>query len=499
MSQFRFALSFVAALSFGVASVAHAQPAPENVPQPPQTTVDLEAVLRGDGRGLTADAAAARAIATAPSMDRAQAAVRAARAGADRALYGFIPQLALTARYTRLSEIQNAAFISGPSIDPAQIDAIVAGVQDPVSRELWRASLTAQAELTNFRFPVLLDNYAFRASLTVPVSDIFLTIWPAYEGAQAGALAADASVRAQREEVAYSAREAFYNYARARGALAVAQIALEQAETRHRQVQAFVAAGTAAPVDELRIRAQVAATRVAIARANSGVTVAATAVRTLLHVEQRTEIAVGEDVLVPLPPLDADADALVARALRDRHEVRALRRIIDANNHQVVAAEGSRWPHLVVAANLDVSNPNQRIFPQTAEFRESWDVSALVTWSLHDTLNGEALANESRARRDQARADLAALEDGIRLQVIEAASAYTEAREALDSARLGVEAAQESHRVQMERYRAGAATVTEVIDASAEQVRAQLDLVTAAIASRLANARLRRALAIGAR
>ena len=46
----------------------------------------------------------------------------------------------------------------------------------------------------------------------------------------------------------------------------------------------------------------------------------------------------------------------------------------------------------------------------------------------------------------------------------------------------------------MERYRAGAVTVSDVIDASAEQIRAQLDLVDAAIDARVAAARLRRAI-----
>src|SRR5690606_31851952 len=138
--------------------------------------------------------------------------------------------------------------------------------------------------------------------------------------------------------------------------------------------------------------------------------------------------------------------------------------------------------------------PQQRVFPQTQEFRHSWDVSAIVSWSPHDLLNGEAQASEARALRDQAEADLRSLEDGIRIQVTDAATSYIAAREALEAARVGVDAAEESYRVQLERYRAGAATLTDLTDAAGEQARAQLELVSAATTARIAQAALARSL-----
>lgn len=474
-------------------------PLPE-VELPADTTVDLDAVLRGEGRGLTSDDAALRAIETAPSLDRARASVRQAGAGADRALYALIPRVDVGFRYTRLSEIVNQGLVGddAPMLTPDDIDNIVSGVGDPVAREIDRQVLTALSGFSSFRFPVILDNYSFTGALAYPLSDAFLSILPALWGAEENVRAAQHSVDAERETVAYSAREAYYNFARARGALAVAQISLEQAESRHRQVQAFVAAGTAAAVDELRIRAQVASAQVGVLRAQAGVRLAATALRTLLHVSPDAEIAIAEDVLAPVPPLREDVETLINRALDQREDVRALRSLIRAAEHRVTSAEGSRYPHLTVAANIDFSNPQQRVFPTTAEFRHSWDVSAIVTWSPHDLLEGEAQASEARALRDQAEADLRSLEDGIRIQVTDAATSYVASREALEAARIGVEAAEESYRVQLERYRAGAATLTDLTDAAAEQARAQLELVNAATTARIAGAALARALGIGA-
>lgn len=469
-----------------------------DVSDAPPRGVDLEAVLRGEGRGLTADDAARLAIETAPGVERARAASRQASAGAERAMYGMIPQLDLSASYTRLSELENGSFSSAP-IDPALIPMYTSRLADPAARELWNLTLMAQAESANFRFPVVLDRFGLRASVAYPVSDVLLQLLPAYEGARTNAEAAELRVRAQAREVALSAREAFYGYARGRAALAVARSWHQQAESRHVQVQAFVAAGSSAPVDELRLRAQLAAAHVAVVRADAGVQIGAVALRTLLHLDSGQPLAVGEDLLAELPPVEGDLDELVSQALRRRDDIRSLRRVIEAAGHQISAAEGGRYPHLVVAANLDVANPNSRVFPQTEEFRESWDVSAIVTWSPHDVVNGDRRAEEARAQQEQVRADLRQLEDAIRISVTDAATTYRATSEALAAARLGVEAGDESYRVQMERYRAGASTVSDVIDASGEQIRAQLDLVNAAIDARVAHARLRRALGEGER
>ena len=482
------------------ASPVSEQAVPEQVapdpplPPAPAPAVDVEAVLRGEGRGLTADQVAALAIETAPSVERAQAAVRQASAGALRAITGFIPQFTVSFRYTRLSNTQNGGLTSGPGIDPAMIPAITAGVDDPEARALWQQNLTAQVEQANYRFPVLLNQFAFRGSLSYPVSAVIASVLPAYEGAQANEEAAQARLLAQRREVGLAARETFYQYARARAALAVARSSLSQAESRHRQTRAFLEAGSAAPVDELRLRAQVAAARVAVVRAEAGVRTGGIALQTMLHLERGTSVGIGEDLLHVMPRAEGDEDHLVDRALSHRDDVRAVERLIEAAGHSVDAAEGTRYPTLSVQANLDYANPSARVFPQTEEFRESWDVSAVLSWSLHDLVNGEAQADEARAQQAQVRADLRQLRDAVRLAVAEASANRDAAAAALEAARLGVEAADESYRVTMERYRAGAATVSDTIDASAEQVRAQLDLVNAALDARIAHARLQRAL-----
>lgn len=470
----------------GEAAAAVALPEPE--------VIDIEAILRGEGDGITAEDAARAAVTTAPSIDAARAQVAAAQAGADRAFAAFVPRLELTGRYTRLSPVTPPSLFQ---VDPALLDQARAAammVSDPYARALFVAQVDADAAQASYTFPVILDQITFGAQLTVPVTDLFLQIWPAYEAADHATHAQRYQVRAQASEIAQQAREAFYAYARARGAYAVAQQATEAVLLQEELVTAMVRAGTTAQVDLMRVQAQVAGARVATLRAEAGVRISETAVRVLMHTEDGAPIAIGEDLLGPLPTVTEPRDALVATGIESRAEMLALRRVVQARTRQIDAAEGSRWPHLALAANLLIANPNQRIFPQSAVFDTTWDVSVVASWSPNDTYTGERLADEARAARAQVEADLAALEDGIRLQVTQAYESYRAAVAAIEAARAGVQAADETLRVRTEQYRAGATVITEVVLAVNDRARAQLELIGAAVEARVAYSQLQRAI-----
>jgi len=470
------------------------------VSPPPRTVdsveiLDLAAYLRGEGSGLTSDVVARRALETAPSLESARAAVRTAQAGAARAYLGFFPRLEFSARYTRLSEVTNGS-LGGSSITPEQeaaLRALISSVEDPSARALFTINTDSQLALANFSFPVILDQFSIGGTLSYPLSDVFLQVLPGYEAAERGVDASESQLRARASEVAQNAREAFYNLARARAALAVATSTITTIDAQHAVVAATVEAGMAARVDLMRLDAQLASAHVAALRAEGGVAISEEAIRTLMHTDEALPGGIGEDLLAPLPELDETRASLLSRAIENRPEAEAIRDVIRLRERSIEAAEGSRYPHLVASFNMAFDNPSQRVFPQTSEFINTWSLSAVLSWSPNDFFMGEVAADEARAGRATAEADLSALEDGIRLQLTSAYENYRAARAALGAAHVGIDAATESVRVRTEQYRAGTGTITELMSATADLARAQLDLVTAAIDARIAMTQLRRA------
>lgn len=459
----------------------------------PAREPDLIDQLHGGSGGLTADQVAALAETTAPSVARAEAALMSARAGAARALIGVFPIIDLSARYSRLSTVPTPTI--GNTLTADQVAAaqmVINSVTDPAARQLFSADLAA-AQASSFSFPVVLDQYVLHAGLTWPVSDIFFSILPTYHAMESLADSSAEQLNAQHQTVALQAREAFYSYARAKAASLVAELAVRQAEAHRADIAAFVEAGTAAPVDLMRLDAQVAAARVAFARASGGVATAAVAVRSLMHADPNVELTIGENLLADAAPVTQTREQLVNAAMEHRAEMRGLRRLVAAREHLVNARTGQRLPHLALTANADYANPNSRIFPARAEFHGTWDVSAILSWSPNALFTYGQDQNVAEADLAQAQADLAALEDGLRLEVSQAYEGYVASREALLSARAGVAAAEESYRVRLERFHAGAAVTSELLDADSELSRSRLDLINAAVDLRIAEARVRRA------
>jgi outer membrane protein TolC len=485
--------ALLACLSAAMPSTSHAQTSPASEGSPVEI-LDLAGYLRGEGTGLTGDDVARRALETAPSMDAARAALRSARAGAARAYLGFFPRFEITARYTRLSPVTNGGL--GTSITPEQealARALIAGVDDPEAQALFAGNLEAQLALANFSFPIFLDQYSIGGTLSYPVSDVFLSVLPGYEAAERGVDASEDQLHARASEIAQNAREAFYNLARARAAHAVAISTITTIEAQRRVVEATVAAGLAARVDLMRLDAQLASARVAAIRAEGGIAAAEEAIRTLMHTDEPLPPSIGEDLLAPLPELSETREELYQRAIEQRPEAEAIRHLIAMRGRTIEAAEGSRYPHLLLSGTLSFDNPSQRVFPQTDRFIDTWSVSVVLSWSPNDFFTGEFQAEEARAGLESAEADLASLEDGLRMQLTTAYESYRTARAALDAAQLGIAAAEEAVRVRTETFRAGTGTITELMSATADLARAQLDLVTAAIDARVALTQIRRA------
>lgn len=462
----------------------------------PARRIDLMEALRAEPGGLTAAAVARRAGDSSPSVERAQAAVRQAEEGAARAWLGVWPQLTLSARYTRLSDVAQGSL--GASVPPGTFDALrmtATAVTDPASRALHEEGIVFQETLASgFSFPVVLNQYVLRASLTYPVSDLFFAILPAHRAALGFVEASRVQILAAREQVAMQAVEAFYSYSRARAAMLVARLALSDVEAHRADVASFVDAGTAPRVELMRIDAQLASVRVGVARAEGGVAIAAEALRTLLHMPPGAPVTIGEDVTEATGDALPPREVAMQRALAQRSEVLALERLAHARELTATARRGARLPHLAVSANAEMSNPNQRIFPSVEEFRGTWDVSAVLSWSPNDLFAANADVSAAEAEIAQARADLAALTDGVRIELAQAYEGLTSSEQAVESARFGISAAEESYRVRLERYRAGASVTSDVLDAESELTRARLDLINSAIDVHLARMRLRRAM-----
>lgn len=434
--------------------------------------------------GLTSDRAVKETIETSPDVRRTKALVEEAKGGAMRAMSGLVPQLELSARYSKLSPVETAGLTAGG--DDAPVDELIGRLEDPAARLLWTG-------LTSFQFPALTDQFATEATLIYSFTRSLAEAMPAYRAAKKNEEAAQYQIQAELNDVAFDGRQAFYEYARAEAGLAVANFALEAAESQRKETQALVDAGSAARVDLMRVQAQEEAARVAVEDAKFGVQVAARALQTLMHTEELPSL--GEDLSQEVRGIPGEPEQeLLERAYENRPDLLALRKYVQATKHQLKSAKGSGAPDVLARASAQYSNPNLRVVPQQQRFEATWEVSAVVRWTPNATVAASGRAHELRAALQQAEADTQLLKDAIRVEVAQGYHGLLAARSAIGSARLGLEAAREGYRVKREQLQAGIVNTTDLLQAQSELIRAQVDLVESAIGIRVAHAQLKRAI-----
>ena len=326
--------------------------------------------------------------------------------------------------------------------------------------------------------------------------------WPIYSGgrpdaleraarAEAGAAAAD--VAAAQADLRLEVARAFWAVLTARAATAVLDRSLERAQANVGDVRQRLNQGLVPPNEVASAEAQESRQRMLLIETrNQGD-------------QSSAELArlIGEDVLQRIEPdadleleapLAASLQALVADARATRDERRALEQRIAAAEEMVGAAEGTRRPSLAITAGVDYARPNPHICPRADRWDDSWDAGVSATWALWDGGRARAEAAQARTVVDAARQRLAEFDSVVALEVRQRLLDIDSGRAALAAADEAVRAATEASRVVGERYRAGVAVQTEVLDADVVLLQAELDRTRAIAGVRFAEARLARAL-----
>ncbi len=437
--------------------------------------------------GLTADQVSAEARATSPMMRAKRFASRGADAKVDEVSANFIPKLSGTARYTRLSPINQPPLSMGSGSGSLVVINRAVTQAGPILASDSLLAIPVQA----FTFPVFLDQWSFGGALAIPLSDYFMRFRDAIEATSGAAEVAKLEVESTAKKADLEARTVYYQYIRARAQSLVAVQASEAAAAHAADAQTAFKAGLISRADVLRAESAVVHVRLLVDRANNGVHLAGEALRTLMH-SPNAELTIGENVLEPFARGDDDSSTnlLVEEALRERPEARGLAVGVRAAKHQKSLARAGFYPRLDLVGNGAYANPNQRIIPAKDEFIFTWDASVVASWSPSDAFSSAAQVSQAESKRLELDAQRDALADGIYLEITQTKTALREARTSLETTTLGMGSAAESYRVRREAFRAGKATLVEVDDAATDLTRSRLEFVDSHVALRVAALRL---------
>ncbi len=167
---------------------------------------------------------------------------------------------------------------------------------------------------------------------------------------------------------------------------------------------------------------------------------------------------------------------------------------VEAAESRIEAARAESKPSVAVVAGYDYARPNTRHFPREDTWQDSWDLGVNVTFTLWNGGRTAAQVAEARFLADASRERLAEIDTQITLEVRQRQLDLASARSQVETAGAAVNSATEARRVVAERFGAGVATSTDLLDAQVDQLQAELERTRALANVKLAEARLARAL-----
>ncbi len=298
----------------------------------------------------------------------------------------------------------------------------------------------------------------------------------ALEGAQATELQ-------QRFRTAFLVESDYYGVLANQALLRVANERLRRATEQLAVGRARVVSGAAVQTDSLVLVLESTRARIDLSRQETVLRVAQ------LQLGRRIGLSgpVGAAPPDSLPP--PKLPVTLPEAVRDALAQGPQYRIARANERQAAATLKGRRGDYLPTLTLTGGNTtfDTRFFPTARNISSITLTASLPIWNLGAR---EMAITQARVDRDVSRAIREDLERGALRDVTEAYDAYLTARRNVDLSHEALDAATENFRVQDARYRSGATTILELLDAQISLTQAQADLVQANYATRLALAGL---------
>jgi outer membrane protein len=340
-------------------------------------------------------------------------------------------------------------------------------------------------------YPDIPDNYRARLDLQ----------WPIYTGgrtdaleraarAERGAIAKD--LDAARADLRLEITRAYYAVVTARESERVLARSLEAIDAHLKDVRARLASGLIPPNDVSSAEAQSSRQRLLSIEAATQRAIAEADLRRLTGNPGAT--SKGDEGIFSQAGGTASVDALIADAIKARPERQALEQRAASADLRAAAVDAAKRPQVAVGGGYDYARPNPRIFPRRADWQTSWDASISLTWSLWDGGRRAAEYGEARANAAALKTRVDDFDRQVTFEVRARALELASSQAAIAVADEEIRAAVEAERAIGERYTAGVATSTDVLDAQVARLQAELDRTRAIATARLAEARLERAL-----
>ncbi|MBI5706151.1 MAG: TolC family protein [Armatimonadetes bacterium] len=307
-----------------------------------------------------------------------------------------------------------------------------------------------------------------------------------YRAARRGADASEASTTGTVRNVLFAILQRYFDTIRARELLRVSETQVNRAETTLEATKLQIEVGAAPKKDELQAKADLLNAKVGLLQSQNLTATSESDLKAIIGWNAEETLPDLEKITAPSTfPEVAETEDLIKEGLRDRPDLVALRKRVEAQEFSRRIAERNSQVSLSVSASYD------RFFSPLVQ--DSRQLTVLASMPLFDGGYSKESARQARyaleslkAQLMQAERDAVADIESARTVLAQNVLRVQASQAALDAARLNYEAAAESHKAGAE----GTSILT-VLTAQVSLVTAESNFVEALFDYLISDARLK--------
>jgi outer membrane protein len=338
--------------------------------------------------------------------------------------------------------------------------------------------------------PQILNQFTNRLSISQIVFAGYRAI-RFYESSEFLEKAAALDIDKDKIEIKNNIVSAIYNLYKLQTSGDILEKNLTVLRGRLKDVKNFVTQGTALENDQLKAELAISQVEMSQKEVQNAIEVANFNLSLMLGLAADTKIELDKNTLFQEKSIDNVEVYLKNISSRPDIVATDLRRQVA--NKSVDIAKGGLYPTISVGANAYLNNPNQRVFPQEANFKGTWDVGVTVAYNFTNLYTGKFQIQEAQANVAQANLLKEQITDAAKMEINTAYFAYQTASEKTKLIEKTIAQATENQRVIKNRYGAQIATLTELLDADFLLLQTKINLETVRADAELAYYKLLKA------
>ncbi len=310
------------------------------------------------------------------------------------------------------------------------------------------------------------DNYLSTLSLTQVLYSSGILKY-GNQGASLYYQKSEEDLKNAQNKITFQVKKAFYAVLLAERNREVTEAALDQSERHLAVVEDLFEAGVVSKFDLLRTRVEVANLKPDLIQVRNNVHLSLENLANLLSLPSASLKLEGE---LSFRPLKVTLEEALDRALEERSDLKSVQLQKEISEVLLKLAEVQNKPNLALVGNYQYQNPSGG----EDEWGGEWNLNLVLSIPLFDGWATRARVAQRRSQVRQIELSVQGLEAGVDLEVRKVFWDVEASKERIYAQEKNIEEAEEALSIAEVRYKSGAITNLEVLDAQLTVTRARL-------------------------